>query len=50
MVSLKGKIIMDKEIDFHHLKDFHLVSEVSTKEKYTLGQGNIHIGVIDCGI
>ncbi|KAI0234129.1 Multifunctional pyrimidine synthesis protein CAD [Massospora cicadina] len=28
----------------------NLVAEVSTKEAYTVGSGDVHIGVVDCGI
>lgn len=49
--SLKGKIIFnDINTDFCDIHKENLVGIVSTKKPYTLGKGDIHIGVIDCGI
>ena len=49
--SLKAKIeYRDEKIDFLDINTFDLVKEVSTKTSYTLGKGNIHICVVDCGI
>lgn len=48
---LKGKIIFnDEKINFIDININNLVSKVSTNNSYTIGNGDIHIGVIDCGI
>ena len=48
--TLKGKIEFSTPIEFVNIHHKHLVKIVSTSEPYTLGNGNIHIAVVDCGI
>ena len=49
--SLKGKIVFgEKDIDFVDINKYNLVEKVTCKEPYTLGEGDLHIAVIDCGI
>lgn len=51
--SMKGKILFEninKNIDFIDITKINLVEQVSCKNPYVLGTGNIHIVVIDCGI
>lgn len=51
--SLRGKIIFGNNYDiipFISSNNLNLVNMVSTKKIYTLGNGNIHIGLLDCGV
>ena len=50
---MNGKIVFDnvkKDIDFININKYNLVEKVSCKNPYTIGEGNLHIVVIDCGI
>jgi len=49
--SLKGKIIFgDNDIDFVDINKYNLVNKVTCEHPYTLGEGYLHIVVVDCGI
>ena len=49
--SLKGKIIFgENDIDFVDINKYNLVKKVTCKLPYTLGEGTLHVVVIDCGI
>lgn len=49
--TMKGKIEFGNDIvDFVDIHKMHLVKTVSTSDMYTLGDGSIHIAVVDCGI
>ena len=48
--TMLGKIIVQDDIEFNDIHKESLVKYVSTREPYTLGDGKIHIGVVDCGV
>lgn len=53
--SLKGKIIFENneqhdQNDFVDINKSNLVKKVTCKNLYTLGEGILHIAVLDCGI
>ena len=50
--SLKGKIIFGENdnLDFVNIHKYNLVKKVSCPEPFTIGNGSLHIAVLDCGV
>jgi carbamoyl-phosphate synthase large subunit len=49
--SLKGKIVFNSEqIEYVNINELNLIKKVSCTAPYTLGNGILHIAVVDCGV
>lgn len=48
--AMLGKVVFDKDIEFHDPNKDNLVNEVSVKKPVIIGEGKKTIAVMDCGV